>query len=131
MLRTLREYYYIEKCTANIITDDISLDLQPDEIRCVATGMIDKLQLVTYPGNPSSHIDDANHNQFVNDILQFTPGSYRRALANLNKDQSDWMAHYTTLHGLMPMLWLLVFAVSSHFLMSRKISKVTWMEIFA
>ena len=60
MLRTLREDYDIEKYTANIITDDISLDLQPDEIRCVATGMIEKLQMVTYPGNPPSHIDDTN-----------------------------------------------------------------------
>ena len=107
MLRALREQYDIEDYTAKLITDAISLDLQPDVIRGVAAGMIEKLRTIMFPGNPATHFDDVYHNQFVNSILQFAPGNYRRSLANLTKDQSDWMAHYTTLHSLMPMLWLL------------------------
>ena len=107
MLRALREQYDDAEFTTNLITDEILIDLHPDVIREVASGMIEKLHTVTFPGNPARHGDDGLHNQFVSNILRFSPGNYRKSIAYLYQDQSDWMAHHTTLYSLMPMLWLI------------------------
>ena len=62
---------------------------------------------MTFPGDPARHTTDGPHNQFVCDALRRSPSDYRRSIAYLNTDQSDWMAHHTVLHRLMPMLWLI------------------------
>ena len=72
MLRTLREQYDDAEFTTNLITDEVSLDLHADVIREVASSMIEKLQTITFPGNPANHCDDGLHNQFVNTILHFS-----------------------------------------------------------
>ena len=107
ILRALREQYDDAEFTTNLITDEVSVDLHPDAIREIASSMIEKLHTVTFPGNPANHCDDGPHNQLVSTILHFSPGNHRKSIAYLNKDQSDWMAHYTTLYSLMPMLWLI------------------------
>ena len=62
MLRALRVPYDDAQYTTNLITDDISIDLQPNVIREVASGMLEHLHDLTFPGNPARHNDDGPHN---------------------------------------------------------------------
>ena len=107
MLRALRVQYDDAEFTTNLITDDISIDLLPGTVREVASNMLERLHDLTFPGDPARHSDDGSHNQFVNDVLRHSPSDYRKSIAYLSTDQSDWMAHHSVLHSLMPMLWLI------------------------
>ena len=103
----LRVQYDDAQYTTNLITDDISIDLQPSVIREVASGMLEHLHDLTFLGNPARHCDEGLHNQFVSNVLRVSPSDYRKSIAYLNTDHSDWMAHHTVLYRLMPMLWLI------------------------